>query len=155
MAREIITSVERRRNWPDEEKLRIMSEALVPGATAAAVADRNGVCRSLLYTWLRSAREGRLPGIALNPPKLAPPVAAFAAVTVQPSILVHAAAASSSAPAAPRPAAQHTACAPAAARRRVAAIEVALANGRTLKADESIDPAVLARLAAALEETSA
>ncbi len=61
MAHEIITSVERRRKWPDEEKLRIMSEALVPDATASAVANRNGVCRSLLYTWLRLAREGRLP----------------------------------------------------------------------------------------------
>lgn len=61
MAHEIITSVERRGKWPDEEKLRIMSEALVPGATASAVANRNGVCRSLLYTWLRLAREGRLP----------------------------------------------------------------------------------------------
>jgi transposase len=105
MGREIITSVERRRNWPDEEKLGIMSEALVPGATAAAVADRNGVCRSLLYTWLRHAREGRLPGIALSLPKLAPPAAAFAPVTVPPSISVQAAAASSSASAAPRPAA--------------------------------------------------
>ena len=55
MAREIITTVERRRRWPDEVKLRIMSEALVPGASTCAVADRNGVCRSLLYTWLRLA----------------------------------------------------------------------------------------------------
>jgi transposase len=53
MAAEIISTVERRRSWPDEVKLRIMAEALEPGATVAAVADRNGVCRSLLYTWLR------------------------------------------------------------------------------------------------------
>jgi transposase len=46
MAAEIISTVERRRRWPGEEKLRIMSEALAPGATVAAVADRNGVCRS-------------------------------------------------------------------------------------------------------------
>ena len=61
MAHEIITSVERRGKWPDEEKRRILSEGLAPGATFAAAADRNGVCRSLLYTWLRLAREGRLP----------------------------------------------------------------------------------------------
>ncbi len=48
MAREIIATVERRRKWPDEVKLRIMGEALEPGAAASAEADRNGVCPSLL-----------------------------------------------------------------------------------------------------------
>jgi transposase-like protein len=40
MACEVISRVERRRHWPPAEKLRIMSEALEPGATVAAVADR-------------------------------------------------------------------------------------------------------------------
>ena len=57
MAGEIISTVERRRRWPAEEKLRIMSEALERGAVVAAVASRNGVCRSQLYTWLRLARD--------------------------------------------------------------------------------------------------
>ena len=56
MAAEIISTVERRRNWRTEVKLRIMEEAVAPGACIAAVADRNGVCRSLLYSWLRLAR---------------------------------------------------------------------------------------------------
>jgi Transposase len=51
MACEVISRVERRRHWPTAEKLRIMSEALEPGATVAAVADRNGVCRSQIYSW--------------------------------------------------------------------------------------------------------
>jgi transposase-like protein len=42
-----------------------MSEALEPGAVVAAVADRNGVCRSQLYTWLRLVRDDRLPGISI------------------------------------------------------------------------------------------
>ena len=160
MAREIITTVERRRRWPDKEKLRILSEALVPGATAAAVADRNGVDRSLLYMWLRLAREGHLPGIPLNSSKSAPPPAAFVPATfmpvrVQPPSNSRATAASPSEPPAPRLPNSHTACAPAAARRRVTSIEVMLANGRTLKADERIDPDVLARLAAALEGAGA
>jgi len=37
MACEVISRVERRRRWPTAEKLRIMSEALEPGATVAAV----------------------------------------------------------------------------------------------------------------------
>ena len=151
MAREIITSVERRRKWPDEEKLRIMSEALVPGAATCAVADRNGVCRSLLYTWLRLARDGQLPGIALAAPKSLPAAATFVPVTVQTSPLATAAA-SPSQPTAPRTANPHTACVPATARRRVAVIEVVLSNGRTLKVAESIDPALLARFAAALDD---
>ena len=80
MAAEIISTVERRRHWPDEEKLRIMSEALAPGATVAAVADRNGVCRSLVYLWLRLARSGRLPGISLADP----PATSFVPVRIEP-----------------------------------------------------------------------
>src|ERR1700716_2092373 len=80
MAAEIISTVERRRHWSDEEKLRIMSEALAPGATVAAVADRNGVCRSLVYLWLRLARAGRLSGISLANP----PATSFVPVRIEP-----------------------------------------------------------------------
>ena len=146
MTREVIATVERRRHWPDEEKLRIMSEALAPGSVAAAVADRNGVCRSLLYTWLRHAREGRLARIALAPPNGAK-ATRFAAVSV--------AAPAPSEPAADKstvkaPAAL-TACAPTSGRRRSTSIEVVLANGRIVRADEAIDPAALARLVAMLD----
>jgi transposase-like protein len=48
MTREVTATIERRRQWSDELKLRIMGEALRPGSVASAVADRNGVCRSLL-----------------------------------------------------------------------------------------------------------
>lgn len=37
MAAEIISTVERRRSWPNEVKLRIIEEALAPGALIAAV----------------------------------------------------------------------------------------------------------------------
>jgi transposase len=165
MAREIIATVERRRKWPDEVKLRIMGEALEPGAAASAVADRNGVCRSLLYTWLRLAREGRLPGISLAaPPSKVPtstravapapavlPRASFVPVAVAPTV---AAPPPEPAPT-PRASSPHTACVPAAARRRAASIEIALTNGRILKADESIEPATLVRLIAALEGEAA
>lgn len=147
MTREVIATVERRRHWPDEEKLRIMSEALAPGSVASAVADRNGVCRSLLYTWLRHAREGRLARIALAPPN-GGKATRFAAVEV-------------AVPPAPAPVVAGgtvaktptamTACAPTSGRRRSTSIEVVLANGRIVKADEAIDPAALARLVAMLD----
>ncbi|MFM8516982.1 MAG: IS66-like element accessory protein TnpA [Nevskiaceae bacterium] len=148
MTREVIATVERRRKWPDEEKVRIMSEALAPGATASAVADRNGVCRSLLYAWLRLARRGELAGISLSSPKAA--AMRFAAVEVagpRAPAVAHE-------PVAQTPAktpAASTACIPLSGRRRSTSIEIVLTNGRVVKADEGIDPAALARLVAALE----
>jgi transposase len=41
----------RRREWPDEDKLRMVRESLQPGAVVQAVADRNGVSTAQLYTW--------------------------------------------------------------------------------------------------------
>jgi transposase len=147
MTREVIATVERRRHWPDEEKLRIMSEALAPGSVAAAVADRNGVCRSLLYTWLRHARQGRLARIALALPDGAK-TTRFAAVSVATSPSCEPVADKSPVK---TPAAM-TACAPMSGRRRSTSIEVVLANGRIVRADEAIDPVVLARLVSVLDD---
>lgn len=57
---EIITGRERRRRWSVEDKLRIVAETHVAGAQTRAVAARNGLCDSLLYTWRRHARQGVL-----------------------------------------------------------------------------------------------
>jgi transposase len=141
MAAEIISTVERRRRWPPEEKLRIMSEALGPGAVVASVADRNGVCRSQLYTWLRLARDDRLPGISMTPQ----PVKSFVPVRIAP-------------PARPTPADCQPPLPPivpdtrvGSSRRRTSVVEIVLGNGRSLKVDECIDPSALARLVAALD----
>ena len=141
MAAEIISTVERRRRWPSEEKLRIMSEALEPGAVVAAVADRNGVCRSQLYTWLRLARDDRLPGISITPQ----PLNSFVPVRISP-------------PARPTPADCQPPSSPpvpdmrpVSSRRRTSVVEVVLGNGRMLKVDESVDPVAFARLVAVLD----
>ena len=141
MAAEIISTVERRRRWPAEEKLRIMSEALEPGAVVAAVADRNGVCRSQLYTWLRLARDDRLPGISLT----SRPATSFVPVRIE-SLATSAGA--NAQPGSPPPPDTRGAIS---TRRRTRVIEVVLGNGRTLKVDEDIDPAALARLVDALD----
>lgn len=151
MVAEIISTVERRRRWPDDEKLRILSEALVPGATAAAVADRNGVCRSLLYTWLRLARAGKLAGISMT----RPPVGGFVPVRIEPPVeAAEATSQSSRTLSAPPPAPDaHPLTSPRAPMRgrRPAQIEVALTNGRVIKVDEGIDPASLGAIIAALD----
>jgi transposase len=140
MSSEIISTVERRRSWSAEQKLRIMSEALEPGATVTAVAERNGVCRSQLYAWLRQARDGRLPGILLSPPT----AAAFVPVGIDPPL--------TSAPAEARSAEPPSlSCCPALPSRRASVVEISLSNGRGLKVDECIDPNALARLLAVVD----
>ena len=153
MGSEIISMIERRRSWPTEEKLRIMGEALAPGATASAVADRNGVCRSLLYSWLRLAREGRLPGITVN----SQPTATFVPVRIA-AAQSAAAKVSSSSPTPidagrPASASQSPPSLPSTPPRgrRASLVEVMLRNGRVIKVDETIDPEALARLVAALD----
>jgi transposase len=129
---DIVQLVERRRKWPVEAKARIMEEALAPDTTIASVADRHGVARSQVYGWLKKARAGKLPGISVSP----------AACTAFVPVKVEEPAASVPLPA-PR--------AMPAARCRIGAVEITLGNGRSLKVDEEIDPALLARLAAALD----
>ena len=140
MVAEINSTVERRRSWSAEAKLRNMSEALEPGATMAAVADRNGVCRSQLYHWLRLARENRLPGVTISPP-----ASPFVPVGIAP----------------PEPSANRQSRSPEPAPdlrpmvsrrgRRERQVEVTLTNGRVIKVDEDIDPASLGAIIAALE----
>src|SRR5919107_5032784 len=57
---EIITGVERRRQWRDEEKLRILAELDEPGVKFSAVARRHDISRSLLCRWRDAQRRGRL-----------------------------------------------------------------------------------------------
>jgi|tagenome__1003787_1003787.scaffolds.fasta_scaffold19988680_2 transposase len=57
---EIITGVERRRQWRDEEKLRILAELDEPGAKFSAVARRHDISRGLLWQWRDAQRRGRL-----------------------------------------------------------------------------------------------
>ena len=146
MAAEIISTVERRRQWPTEEKLRIMSEALAPGVTISAVADRHGVCRSQLYAWLRLAREGKLRGISMSEPE---------AVSFVPVRVTADTRTSASTPLCDPPGSSATSSRPPASSalrgRRPAMVEVVLTNGRIVKVDESIDPDALARLLAVVD----
>ena len=57
---EIITGRERRRRWSTQEKLRIVAETEEGGARIGDVAARHDVDPSLLSTWRRQVREGRL-----------------------------------------------------------------------------------------------
>jgi transposase len=67
---EVITSVQRRRRWPQAEKERLVAATLVPGANASALAREAGIHVSQLFRWRRRMCERSQPG--------------FAAVTVAP-----------------------------------------------------------------------
>ena len=54
---EVITGPGGRRRFPDDEKARIIEEALVPGAVISGVARQNGLTPQQLFTWLRQVRR--------------------------------------------------------------------------------------------------
>lgn len=58
---EIITYVQR---WSSREKLATVEESELPGMSVSAVARTHGVSLSLLFTWRRLAREGKLSAIS-------------------------------------------------------------------------------------------
>src|SRR3546814_15411321 len=57
---EIITGVERRRNWPLERKLAVLEEASRGSDSAASVARRHDIRPQQPYRWRRELGEGRL-----------------------------------------------------------------------------------------------
>ena len=132
---EIITAVARRRRWTPEQKVEILDDAFRSGGSVAATSDRHGVSRALIYLWRRQAREGGIPGVGVAEPErptfVPVEVAAIADQTCAPL-------------AASRSRASRE-------RRPPGRIEITLRNGRVVTAQESIVPAVLARIVAALD----
>ena len=57
---EVLTGSERRRQWPDETKARIVAESMVPGAVISQIARRHDVLASQIYAWRKAARKGEL-----------------------------------------------------------------------------------------------
>ena len=123
---EVLSGVERRRQWSDDKKARIIEETLVPGARVAEVARRHGVSASLVFGWRRLARDGLLGrGVpALVPVEIVAPVPALPTPT--PSSV-------------PRP------------RRSAGLIEIELSQGRRLRVGPDVDGDALRRVLDALD----
>ena len=65
---EILTGVERRRDWSDDEKLSILQEAAEPNASIADVARRHDVKPQQIYAWRRKfAAEQSEPVVSFLP----------------------------------------------------------------------------------------
>lgn len=127
--------VARRRRWTLEQKLALLDEVSRPGASVAAVADRHGMSRSLLFEWRRQVHEGTMPGV----------VRADTAATLVPVRVVE------DAPKATPRAALSSRRSAERMGKTAASVEVVLLNGRVLRVSDAIAPEVLGRLAAALD----
>ncbi len=57
MRYEVMTGVERRRRWSDEEKLSILGAVGIDGETVASVARRHDITRQHIYQWRREMRR--------------------------------------------------------------------------------------------------
>lgn len=129
---EILTGIERRRNWTDEEKLRILEEAAMSGASTAEVARRHDVLPQQIYTWrkkfgLGDKREEQV--VTLLPVTLISPDTGNEPGRAEPT-----------GNAAPKRAAKPS------------RIEIGCKGGRVLKVDADIAPNVLKALIRTVEE---
>jgi transposase len=133
---ESLGAVEGLRKWSPAEQAQLLEEALQPGVTLASVADKHGISRGLFYRFVAKARSGLLPGVTVK----GLPTPRFVPVRLMQT---------DGPVAAPVPA-PTKAGSPVTTGSSV--IEIVLGNGRILKARENIDPAILARLAEALDK---
>lgn len=127
---EILTGVERRRDWSDDEKLSILQEAADPDARIADVARRHDIKPQQIYTWRRKFASGQ-----------AEPVVSFLPVALI---------ATGSSDEAERPAPTDKPSAKRSARPM--RIEIGCKGGRVLKVEANIAPDVLRALIRSVEE---
>ncbi len=125
---EIITGVERRRRWRDEEKLRILAELDEPDAKFNDVARRHDVSRGLLWQWRDAQRRG----------KLVAEMAGFVPLRIVPELP------------APEPQGSMPAASIDPESEVDSRIEIVLPDGTAVRVAEGISAAVLRRVLAAL-----
>ncbi len=127
---EIFTGAGRRREWPPEEKARIVAESYEADETVCAVARRHGLTPQQLFTWRRAMRKR---AEAATPPRFVPAVV----VAPEPVEMKD-----------PKPRTKRRA-----ARRRTAAIELE-ASGVTVRIGDGTSPAMIAAVIRALKAAS-
>jgi len=151
---EVITRVERRRRYSDEERAAVLAQCDEPGATVVGVSRRLGISASLIHGWRKTRREAEL--IASQPLQFIP--YAMVADTAPPEPVV------ALDPATP---AKHKSTAPAREvmpapdelvrphpGSRPGGIDIDLASGVRLSVDSYVNEKALARVLRALREAS-
>jgi transposase len=116
-----VLGTERRRRWSLQDKLQIVEETLQLGVTVSEVARRHGLAPSVVFTWRRLAREGRLgdAGPAFMLIEITPVSVQTAPITSPP--------------------------------RRTGLIEIILGRGRRVRVDREVDAEALRRVLQVVE----
>ena len=146
-----------RRTWPEDEKQRMVAEALSPGASVAAIARRHGINANLLFNWVRSARKLSLAAACLAPE---PPAPIFSGNFIQLGVVTDApgigpALIARAEPGEPTKLSSGQQAATAAeAKIRQGLIEIELANGTRLRVDAFVNERALHRVMSVLKATS-
>lgn len=69
MRQELLIGLERRRRWSIEQKLAVLAEVGMNGATVAEVARRHDLSRQQIYQWRQQLRRG---GVLVEPTRFVP-----------------------------------------------------------------------------------
>jgi transposase len=154
-----------RRTWPDDEKRRMVAEALSPGASVADIARRHGINANLLFNWVRSARKLSLAAVGSWPASAAclapePPAPIFSRDFVQLGVVANApgigptliSRADAGKPT--KLSSVHHAATAADAKIRPGLIEIELANGTRLRVDAFVNERALHRVMSVLKATT-
>jgi transposase len=134
---EIITGVERRRRWRDEDKLRIVAEAEAPDAVFALVARRHEISRGQLWKWRGQVRRGELAPVPAEPEFIPVRMMASAALSMPRA---------SSKSAAMNETAGEPAPQSRASRSDPSRIEIVLPDGTCVRVDDGVGVAALRRV---------
>lgn len=82
---EVLTGSERRRQYTEAEKERLVDAAFRPGVVVSEAARRLGVHQSLLYRWRRQREAVQQGAVQVGEVSCDPPPTGFIGVTVMPS----------------------------------------------------------------------
>ena len=135
MEGEIVSRVERRRQWTLEEKAALMTEVAAEGGQVSVVARRHGISKSLLYNWRSAWRAAA--AVAGAPAAMPVVPAGFIQLGVVAESLEQSSAAGTPAPAAcPRGAGLPLA-------ERIGVIEIDLPDGVRVRVDSSVNEMAL------------
>jgi transposase len=133
-----------RRKYTLDFKLKVLQEAMAPGASVAAVALRHNMNTNVVFRWRKLFREGRLIGAA-GPDNKTLPSPAFAPVRVVADVPVLPAPKTVKPPSSP----DTTKPPP---RKKSGVMAITLPGGVTLRVDADIDEAALRRALLAVRD---
>lgn len=139
-----------RRSWSDDEKQKIIAEALLPGASVAEIARRHGVNANLVFNWRRSARTACSAGAEVAAPASDPEFIPIGVFTRAPDGGPALIAGGGVAEQLPSP----TARARANVEGRTGLIEIDLADGTRLRVDGFVNERALRHVLSALRATA-